>query len=154
MAYVQEGGWLNYFSPDAGDLVGVLDVGASSADAGELVCIKPCVIKRVGFVVTDEVIGGTSVAPQVLFKKRPTPNSATGEVTVATLILPDTTAVGQTIYLDVDTSSANARFDIGDSLELSHVIGTGTPTGQGIPFAVCMDSAEDVANMDGLVASA
>lgn len=153
MAYTQEGGWLNYFSPDAGDLVGVLDIGASSADAGEFVCIKPCVIKRVGFVVTDEVVAGTSTAPQVVFTKRPTPNSATGEVVTATLTVPDGTAVGETIILDLDTSDADARFDIGDSLELSHVVGTGSPTGQGIPFAVCMDAAEDASNMTGVTVS-
>lgn len=149
MSYENSGSLLNYFAPDAAAPITVIDIGASSANAGELVCVKPCVIKRVMFALTDEVAGGTSVAPQVIFTKRPTPNSATGETVVGTLTIPDATAVGKVVYKDV-----NVSFEVGDSLEISHVVGTGTPTGQGIASAECFDRPEDPANNDDMIASA
>lgn len=156
MAYEKSGSWFNYFSPDDFTAVGgVLDIGAASADAGEAVCVKPCTIKRVMFVVTDEAVVGTSTAPTVVFTKRPTPNSSTSEAVVATLTIPDGTAVGAVIYADVDTSAAAAQFDVGDSLELSHTVGVGgSVAGQGIPAAICFDRNEDPANNSDMTASA
>lgn len=150
MSYVEAGGLSKYFVPNiplATTTAGVMremDIGAASADHGEYICIRPCVIKEAGFIMTGELAGGTSVAPLVLFKKRPTPLSATGETTVSTLTIPDTTAVGKAI---VDTA-VNTRMAIGDSIEISHVIGTGTPTGLGHPFLNCSDCYEVIGNND------
>lgn len=149
MAYPQKASHLAFFSPDAAAPVIVIDVGAASANAGELSCNLSCRVKRVMFHVTDEAIGGTTTAPTVVFTKRPTPNSATSESVVATLTLPDTTAIGETIYADVDVA-----FDIGDVMEISHTVGVGTPTGQGIAAFVCELSEEVTGNLSEVTASA
>jgi len=149
MAYPQSGALLSYFAPDAAAPVIVIDIGASSTDAGELSCVKPCKVKQLQFHVTDEVVAGTTTAPTVVFTRRPTPNSATGEVVVGTLTIPSGTAVGKVLYKDVDVS-----FDTGDVLEISHTIGVGSPTGQGIAQAICEDNAETPANMSDMIASA
>lgn len=154
--YLQEGNHLNFFVPqikvaeNAAEVLKVMDIGAASADHGELICVRSCVVKRVQFTLTEELAGGTSVAPQVLFKKRPTPNSATDESTVGTLIIPDATAIGKTVYLDVDPVS----FAVGDSMELSHVIGTGTPTGIGVYSFICDHDPELPANNSDMIESA
>lgn len=150
MAYTQSGSLLAYFQPDAVAPIGVIDVGAASADAGELVCVKPCVINEVQFHVTDEAISGTTTAPTVVFTKRPTPNSATSEEVVATLTLPSGTAVGKVIY----KANLSVAFEVGDSLEISHTVGVGTPTGQGIASAICSDNPENRTNMSDMIASA
>ena len=86
MSYAQSGSLLNYFIPNiplATTTAGVLrevDIGASSGDHGELICVKACTINLLGFIMVGELAGGTSVAPTVIFKKRPTPLSATGEL--------------------------------------------------------------------------
>ena len=126
-----------------------MDIGAASADHGEMICVKACRLLRAGFICVGELAGGTSVAPQVLFKKRPTPLSATGETTAATVNVPDATAVGAAIYVEVDVA-----FAVGDSLEISHVIGTGTPTGKGFWFIEAADSPEVAGNNSELTASA
>lgn len=126
--YTRKQGMLSYFHPNiplATTTAGVLkeiDIGAASADHGELVCIRPCTVKRFLVAVTGEVAGGTSVAPRVVFTKRPTPLSSSGESVVATVILPDATAVGKVVYKEVEP----VQFNVGDSVEISHVIGTGT----------------------------
>src|SRR3990167_5134372 len=129
--YTKNGNFLDFFAPmmavaanDTKPLCAI-DVGASSADHGEWVCIKPCKVLRCQVAVTLEAISGTSVAPTVLFKKRPTPGSATDESTLATLTLPTGTAIGKTVYKEITP----VEFAVGQSLELSHTIGTGTPTG-------------------------
>jgi len=149
MAYPQSGGALNFFVPNlplatttTAPVLLEVDIGASSADHGEMICIKACTMRLAGFIMVGELAGGTSVAPQVIFTHRPTPLSATGEVVASTLIIPDTTAVGKAI---VDSDLA-VEFAVGDSLEISHVIGTGTPTGKGFWFAEFEDSPEVIGN--------
>ena len=149
MAYPQSGGHLNYFAPDAAAPIIVIDIGASSADAGELSCYKPCRVKRLMFCVTDEAVSGTDTAPTVIFTHRPTPNSATNEAVVGTLTIPSGTAVGKVIYKDVDY-----QFDVGDVMEISHTVGVGTPTGQGIACFECEDSSEVPGNMSDMIESA
>ena len=156
MAYERESGHLSHFIPNiplATTTAGVMremDIGAASADHGEYICIRPCVVKKLGFIVAGEAIGGTSTDPQVVFKKRPTPLDATDESAVGTLTLPDTTAVGKVVYKDITP----VEFAVGDSMEIAHVIGTGTPTGMGLPFFVCADSPEAAGNNTDMVASA
>lgn len=150
MSYDQRFGHRAFFSADAAAPEIVIDIGAASANAGELSCVVPCSVHQVQFHVTDEVAGGTSVAPQVIFTKRPTPNSATSESVVATLTIPDATAVGAVIYTEL---SSPIDFEVGDVMEISHVIGTGTPTGQGIAAFVCAHRAEVPANMSDMSAS-
>lgn len=151
MSYPQQGTLLNYFSPDAAAPSIVIDIGAASANAGELSCFRGCTITRLMFHVTDEVVAGTTTAPTVVFTKRPTPNSATGESVVGTLTIPDGTAVGTMVYKDIATP---VSFTPGDALEISHTVGVGDPTGQGIANAVCEDKPEVPGNVTDMLASA
>ena len=93
MSYLNSGAQGNYFVPNillATTTSGVLraiDIGAASADHGEFLVARPCSLKRVMFTLTQEAAPGTSTAPTVIFKKRPTPLSATGETVLATIML-------------------------------------------------------------------
>lgn len=157
MSYDIKQGVLAYFMPNipvADTECGVIqeiDVGASSADHGEYVCFRPCIVSRLAFAVTGEAVSGTSVAPTVVFTKRPTPLSSSGEAVVGTLTLPTGTAIGKVVYKDL---AAPVRFRVGDSMELAHTIGTGTPTGMGVAFFECQEDPEYSANMTDMVASA
>lgn len=150
MSYVESGGLSKYFIPNIplGDATaGVMeemDIGGTSADHGEYICIRPCVIKEAGFIVVGEAASGTSVAPLVVFKKRPTPLSSTDESAISTLTITTGLAIGKMI---VD-SDLDVRMAKGDSVEIAHVIGTGTPTGKGFPFLNCSDCYEVNANND------
>lgn len=154
MAYQDCGGMLSYFTPNipvATTTSGVLreiDIGAASADHGEYVCTKSCVVRLLKFAVTGETAGGSGTAPTVIFKKRPTPLSATGETTVGTLTIPDTTAVGIVVYKTVDVI-----FEVGDSLEISHTIGITGPTGMGHASVECFDKYEDPLNNSDMLLS-
>ena len=148
MSYAQSGNLLNYFMPNiplAVTTAGVLaemDIGAASANHGEMICVKACTLNKTGFMPVGELAGGSSAAPTVIFTKRPTPLSATGETVVSTLIVPDQTAIGSAI-VDSDLS---VDFEVGDSIEISHTIGTGTPTGIGFWFAEASDKPEVIGN--------
>jgi len=154
MSYAENAG--AYFMPKidvgvttAGPLI-EMDIGAASADHGEMICIRSCRVKRLQFTLVGELAGGTTTAPTVVFTRRPTPGSATGEVVMGTLTIPDATAVGTTVYLDIDP----VEFAVGDSFEIAHTVGVGTPTGQGFWSVVCDDDPEDPRNNSGMLASA
>lgn len=156
MSYPQSGGHLAFFAPlitlaqNAAEVLKEMDIGAASADHGELVCIKSCRVKRLMFTLTSEAAGGTVSAPQVVFTKRVTPLSATGEAVVDTLIVPSGTAIGKTVYLDIDP----VEFAVGDTMELSHVVGSGTPTGIGVYGFECEEASEVPANNADMIESA
>jgi hypothetical protein len=155
MAYPQSGSHHNYMIPNvplATTTAGVLremDIGASSADHGEMLCVNDCTVKRLQFTLVGEAAGGSGTAPTVIFTKRPTPLSATAESVMGTLTIPDGTAIGASIYLDVDVDLA-----VGDSVEISHTIGITGPTGQGFWSMVCADKPDSAANNSELTASA
>jgi hypothetical protein len=132
---------------DAGPML-EMDIGAASADHGEFICTRACVVQMIMFSLVSELAGGTTTAPTVVFTKRPTPLSATSESVVGTLTIPDATAVGKVVYKRVDV-----EFAVGDSLELSHTVGVGTPTGQGFPDIQAFATFEDPANNTDMVAS-
>jgi hypothetical protein len=154
--YTEQASHLAFFVPqikvaeNAAEVLKVMDIGASSADHGELICVRPCKVFRLQFTLTEEAASGTSVAPQVIFTKRPTPNSATGEAVVDNLIVPSGTAIGKTVYLDVEPVS----FSVGQSMELSWVIGTGTPTGIGVYSFLCLEDPEVPENNSNMIESA
>ena len=157
MSYVKSNGaHLAFFQPiitlaqNAAEVLKEVDIGASSADHGELVCVKACKVYAAQFTLTSEVAGGTSVAPRVIFTKRVLPLSASGEAIVATVICPDATAVGKTVYKEFEP----VAFAVGDSMEISHVVGTGTPTGQGVYSFLCFEDPEQAANNSDMIASA
>lgn len=154
--YDKSGSHLQYFvgniplALNAAEIYKEIDIGAASATAGEFLCVKPCMVHKFQFTMTGEVAGGTSVAPTVVFKKHPTPLSATGSSTICTLTIPDATAIGKTVYKLVSP----VAFAVGDSVEISWTVGTGTPTGMGIPSFICHDSPEIEGNNSDEVASA
>jgi len=149
MSYAQSGNLLNYFVPniavanDDANVLNQMDIGAASADHGELVCTKACTINLLGFVVVGEIPVGTGTAPTVIFKHRPTPLSATDEALISTLQITTSLGIGKAI---VD-SDLNYNFEVGDSLEISHTIGiTGTVAGMGCWFGEASDKPEIVGN--------
>lgn len=156
MSYESRGNHLNFFVPiitlaqNAAEVLKEVDIGASSADHGELLCVRPCRVVRLMFTLTSELAGGTSAAPYVVFTKRPTPLSASGEAIIDTVICPDATAIGKTVYVDCTPTA----FAIGDSMEISHVVGTGTPTGQGVYSFICEEDPETADNNSDMVESA
>lgn len=156
MSYDKKGNHLAFFVPiiplslNAAEVLKEIDIGATGADHGELLCVRPCKVVEVQFTLVGELAGGTSAAPTVLFKKRPTPLSATNESTVGVLTVPDATAIGKTVYKPVTP----VAFAIGDSMELSHTVGTGTPTGQGYYSFICEEDPEVAGNNSDMILSA
>ena len=154
MAYPSKGSHLNYFVPlitlaqNAAEVLKEVDIGASSADHGELVCIRSCMVVQCGFALTSEAASGTTTAPTVIFTKRPTPLSATGEAVVATVTVATGAAIGKVTY----ENNTPVTFAVGDSMEISHTIGTGTPTGQGLYYFVCDEDPEVAGNNSDMVA--
>lgn len=156
MGYTKKGNQLAYFTPlitlaqNAAEVLKEVDIGAASADHGELVCVRPCRVSELQFTLTSEAASGTVTAPQVIFTRRPTPLSASGEVVVGTVIVPSGSAVGKTVYKLVDP----VVFAVGESMEISHVIGSGTPTGIGVYSFVCNDDPETPENNADMIESA
>lgn len=156
MSYDKQGSHLKYFVPqikiaeNAAEVLKVMDIGATSADHGELICTKQCLVRQLQFTLTEEAASGTSVAPTVIFTKRPTPNSATAESVVGIVTVASGGGIGKTYYKAIEP----IVFAVGDSMELSHVIGTGTPTGIGVYSFICEDDFETPANNADMVASA
>jgi hypothetical protein len=156
MAYPQSGNHLAFFVPiitlaqNAAEVLKEVDIGASSADHGELVCVKSCRVKRLMFTLTSEAAGGSTTAPTVIFTKRPTPLSATGEAVVETIVVPHGTAIGKTVYVDLDPY----KFNVGDSMEVSWTVGVGSPTGQGVYAFECEEVVEVPDNNSDMIESA
>ena len=69
---------------------------------------------------------------------------------MGTLTIPDATAIGKVIYKDIDP----VVLEVGQSMEIAHTIGTGTPTGQGF-WSVEVEAVEETAaNESDMIASA
>lgn len=134
----------------SGDVNKAIDIGAASGTHGEIYCIRPCKVRRLMFLLTEEVAGGTSVAPTVVFRKRPTPLSSSGDSAVGTLTIPDATAVGVCVYKDITPVS----MAVGDAINITWTVGTGTPTGIGRWAIVVDDNPEQAANNSDMLASA
>ena len=155
MSYVENGGFADFFAPmmavAANDTkpACAIDIGASSGTHGEWVCIKPCSVQRLLFAVSLEAASGTTTAPTVVFKKRPTPGSSTSESTLGTLTIPSGTAIGVTVYKDITPVS----FAVGQSIQVSWTIGVGTPTGQGNADIEASYSPEYYGNNSNMLAS-
>lgn len=154
--YTQQGSHLAFFVPDLalastdGGVMKAIDIGAASGSAGEYLCVKQCMVAQLQFTMTEEAASGTTTPPTVVFKKRPTPLSASGAVTIGTLIIPSGTAIGKTVYLEVDP----VEFAVGDSMEISWTVGVGTPTGIGLASFVCNEDPEVALNNADMIESA
>lgn len=156
MAYPQKGNFLDFFRPvmavagNATKPLCAIDIGATGADHGEWVCIRPCQVEALLFNVTIEAASGTSVAPTVIFTKRSAYGVSSGEAVIGTVIVPSGTAVGKTVYKTITP----VAFAVGQSLEVSHTVGTGTPTGMGDADIEASFDPEIAGNNSTMIASA
>lgn len=127
-----------------------VDIGAGSGAHGDWVCVKPCYVKRLKFIVTLEAAGGSSVAPTVVFTKYLLPGSSSGSSAMGTLTIPDGTAIGKTVYKDITP----VKFSVGQAVHIAWTVGTGTPTGQGEAEIDADWDPETAANNSSMIASA
>jgi hypothetical protein len=156
MSYPKMGNRLAFFEPimvvaanDTKPLCAV-DIGAANATHGEFVCVVPCVIRSAKFSVTKEAVVGTSTAPYVVLKHYPTPGAGGSATTVATITIPDATAVGKVVYKE----SLSQVCAVGDVIQISHVIGTGgSVAGQGNVDWYCEFDPEVAGNNTDMSAS-
>jgi hypothetical protein len=155
--YTEKGSHLAFFVPNialaenAAEVLKEIDIGASSADHGEFLCVRQCKVEQIQITLTGEAASGTSVAPTVVVTKRPTPKSASGASAVGTITVPSGTAIGKTVYKRLSTPIG---FTVGDSMHIAWTVGTGTPTGMGCFSAICSEDPETPANNSDMVASA
>lgn len=138
-----------FAATDAG-VMKEIDIGGSSGTHGEVLCVRSCYVNQVAFLVTGEAVTGSTTAPTVVFKKRPTPNSATSESTIATLTVPSGTAIGKVIYKRFDP----VALAVGDTVQISWTVGVGGPTGMGVWDIRVEEDPETPANNSDLIASA
>ena len=132
--------------------IGAETISAAAAVHGGLLCMKPCVVNRLMFVITTLVASDTTLGV-LEFNRRPTPGSATGEVALGTLTIPDASAVGAVIYKDID----GVQFNPGDELSFEHTVQCAdgsSAAGAGYYGFNFEDSPEDVTNITEMVASA
>ena len=142
MAYDQRGNMLQYFAPVGS---AALDVEAITTAAvhGQLVCVEPCTITRIMFMLTV-IVASDATLGVVEFNHRPLIGSGTGETAIGTLTFPDTTAVGQMLYKDITPY----KFEAGDVLSLEVLTAAddaGAQTGSGHYAAICEMSPETIA---------
>jgi len=126
------------------------DVLTSAASHGEDLLHASMRLTRLMFHVTVDVVGTTN-APVVTFKKRPTSGSATGETTIGTLTIPTGTAAGTVLYKDVSP----VELEAGNSIELSVSTAAlgGTPAGAGFYGYRLSDNPEDPRNQSSMLKS-
>jgi hypothetical protein len=127
------------------------DLDAGAAVHGEYVVLRRCRIRRLYFYVTEAVVA-TSVAPVVTFRQRLAYAVTGSQVSLGTLTIPDTTAVGKVLYKNITPVVLN----VGDTLCLDNTTaGTGGSTaGKGIYGFELEDEPEQPANETDMVASA
>lgn len=123
------------------------NLAATAAVYGGYLVAKPCQLTRFMFYVTTLVEADTT-APVVEVNQRPTYNSATGEVQLASITIPEATAVGKVMFA---RPSSPVVLNIGDELSFEHVTqaaDSGTAAGAGfydvelIPMGVGTQSDE------------
>lgn len=138
-----------YFIPKQAYSAEVLT--ASAAVHGGMICVKPCIITRIGIAISV-VVAADTIAPVVEFNRRPIIASATGEISIGTLTIPNGTAVSKVVYKNIDP----VAFVPGDELSFEHTVaGTDASSATGAGFYVFEfdDDPEYVANLTNMVAS-
>jgi hypothetical protein len=143
-----------HFIPLGTGVLGVEDLDAAPAVHGEYLCVKPCVIKRLMFNISEAVLAATT-APQVRFSKRVLQGSDTGAVVLGSLTLPSGAAVGEVYYKDIDP----VQFQVGDTLKVENTVqtvdpGSGTETGQGYYAFEADESPEEAVENSEMIESA
>ena len=155
MSYPFAGNRLNYFEPvmavaanDTKPLCAV-DIGAANATHGEFVCVVPCVLKSAKFSVTAENVTGTSSAPYVVLTKYTAPGAGGSATVIGTITVPNGATIGKVYY----KKDLNVQFAVGDVVQIKHVVGSGSPSGQGNVDWFCEISPEVEGNNTDMVAS-
>lgn len=127
MSYPQQGNLADFFRPvmvtahnDTRPLCAI-DLDVASAAHGDWVCVRPCTVKQLQFLVSLEAVVGTSTAPTVVFSKYLLPGSASGASTLGTLTIPDATAIGITVYKNVTP----VDFAIGQAIHIAWTAAVG-----------------------------
>lgn len=149
MGYPQAGGLLSYFEPVGSAALAEVDLSAAAGTLGEYICQRPCTMKFIEGMVSSVAIVGTTTAPTLVFKKRPTPASSSGESTVGSLTFPTGTAIGKVLYKSVEVD-----FAVGQSLQVSWTQAVGSPAGKVIPGLQAFDDSESPGNNSNMIASA
>lgn len=127
-------------------------LSAAAAVYGGYLVSKPCSISEFKFYVTAAIVAGTT-APQVVVKRRPTYNSSSGEILLATLIIPSGTAAGKV----VSKRFAPVQLNVGDELSFEQTIqaaDSGTAAGSGFYDVVLEQDFEVDGVESNLIASA
>jgi len=127
-----------------------VDIGAANATHGEFVCVVPCVLREAKFTVTLENVVGTTTAPYVILTKYTTPGAGGSATVVGTVTVPNGATIGKSYF----KKDLNVAFQVGDVVQVRHVIGTGgSVAGQGTVDWFCEHSPEIRENMTDMVAS-
>lgn len=151
--YTESNNLGEYFIPAGSAALDIEAVDASPAVHAEWVCVRSCQVKRVMFNVAVTV-AADGTAPVVEFNRRPTQGSASGEVLMDNITIPDGTAAGTIMYVDLAQPVA---FAPGETLALEHTVqatDAGTAAGDGYYGALCIDDPEVPGNETNMVASA
>lgn len=126
------------------------DLSAAAAVYGGYLIAKQCKITRIAFYVTTAVVA-TTTAPVVEFNRRPTYNSASGEIALGTLTIPTGTAAGKILYKDIDPVTLFP----GDELSFEHTVqAVGSAAGAGFYAFDIYEDPEVVGNQADMIASA
>lgn len=156
MSYPSQGNLSEFFIPviavagTSSIPLAAIDIGASSGDHGDFVCMRPCTVKQLLFAVTLENVSGTVTPPTVVFTKRVTPGTSSGGSAMGTLTIPSGTAIGKVVYKKITP----VDFAIGDCVHIAWTIGSGTPTGQGNADVFAEYSPEIAGNNSDMIESA
>jgi hypothetical protein len=132
--------------------LGTETVSAAVAVHGEMICMKSCRVTRLLFYISTAIAADTT-APVVTFRKRPTPNSSSGQSTIGALTLPNLTAIGKVVYKDVSP----VNLDVGDSVCFDHTtqaVDGSAAAGAGYYGFECEDRPDEAANQTDMVESA
>lgn len=126
-------------------------VSAAAAVYGGYLVTKSCRIKRIMFYVTTAIAADVT-APVVEVNRRPTYNSASGEILLGQLTLPDGTAAGAVVYKDIEP----VQLFPGDELSFEHVtqgVDGSAAAGAGFYAVELCDDPEEAANCSKMLES-
>jgi len=151
MSYERPTSMFEFFQPRGTAPLAIEAIDASPAVHGGMFCTKRCQVKRLAFQLETAVVG-TSTAPVVEFNRRPTIASASGEILLGNLTIPNGATIGQVYYKDIEP----VTFEVGDELSFEHTVQAagGTVAGDGYYFVQCVASPENPVNEANMVASA
>lgn len=134
------------------DISGTADaIDGSPAVFAEMTFDRRVKVSRLMFLVTVAV-AADQTAPVVEFNHRPTPKSASGEILLGQLTIPDGTAAGTVIYKDIDPVVIKP----GESITFEHVtqaVDSSAVAGDGF-YKIMVEPAPEYAGNDSdMVAS-